>query len=79
MRQAGFELPEASAPIVPLVISDKRKQAELKRRLLAAGIFPPFIKYPGGPAGGYFRFALSSEHSHKQLQQLVDVLTYLGP
>jgi 7-keto-8-aminopelargonate synthetase-like enzyme len=65
---------ESPAPIIPLVVPNKRKQAELKRRLLAAGIFPPFIKYPGGPAGGYFRFVISSEHSREQLKELVEVL-----
>jgi 7-keto-8-aminopelargonate synthetase-like enzyme len=74
LRRAGFDLPDAPAPIIPLVVPNKRKQAELKRRLLAAGIFPPFIKYPGGPAGGYFRFVISSEHSREQLKELVEVL-----
>jgi 7-keto-8-aminopelargonate synthetase-like enzyme len=49
--------------------------ASLKRRLLAGGIYPPFVKYPGGPAEGFFRFVISSEHSHGQLDRLLDVLT----
>ena len=78
LERAGLVLPDAPAPIVPLVVSDKRKQTEMKRQLLGAGIFPPFIKYPGGPAGGYFRFALSSEHSQEQLKKLVEVLARFG-
>jgi 7-keto-8-aminopelargonate synthetase-like enzyme len=48
--------------------------ALLKRRLLEAGIYPPFIKYPGRPAQGFFRFVLSSEHSQRQLDRLIAVL-----
>ncbi|MGZ8901614.1 MAG: hypothetical protein ACXW3Z_16100, partial [Limisphaerales bacterium] len=47
----------------------------LRRRLIAAGIYPPLIHYPGGPERGYFRFAISSEHSAAQIKQLATVLT----
>jgi hypothetical protein len=46
----------------------------LQRALFAAGIFPPFIKYPGGPPNGYFRFVISSEHTRPQLDALLKVL-----
>jgi 7-keto-8-aminopelargonate synthetase-like enzyme len=46
----------------------------LKRDLVAAGIYPPFIKYPGGPPNGYFRFVISSEHTRSQLDNLLEVL-----
>lgn len=46
----------------------------LKKALLKAGIYPSYIRYPGGPADGYFRFALSSEHTAVQLQKLVETL-----
>jgi 7-keto-8-aminopelargonate synthetase-like enzyme len=41
---------------------------------LAAGIFRPFIKYPGSPPNGYFRFVLSSEHTRPQIDALLSVL-----
>jgi 7-keto-8-aminopelargonate synthetase-like enzyme len=47
----------------------------LSRRVMAAGIHPPFIRYPGGPEGGSFRFAISSEHTGEQLDRLAGVLT----
>ena len=46
----------------------------LQRALLAAGIYPSFIKYPGGPPNGYFRFVISSEHTRSQLDSLIKVL-----
>jgi 8-amino-7-oxononanoate synthase len=42
----------------------------LKTKLLRRKIFPSWIRYPGGPSQGYFRFALSSEHTKEQLNNL---------
>jgi len=42
---------------------------------LAAGIYPPFVRYPGGPPQGSFRFVISSEHTPRQLDKLVAVLS----
>ncbi|HYG22627.1 MAG TPA: pyridoxal phosphate-dependent aminotransferase family protein [Verrucomicrobiae bacterium] len=75
LRQAGFDIPDTPAPIIPVVVSKRNQAASLKRGLLAAGIYPPFLKYPGAPPEGYFRFVLSSEHSQAQLQTLVQTLT----
>jgi 8-amino-7-oxononanoate synthase len=74
LRQAGLALAETPGPIVPLLPRFPREAARLRRALLAAGIFPPFIKYPGGPPNGYFRFVISSEHSRSQLDALNQVL-----
>jgi len=76
LQTAGLNLPPAPGPIVPLHFEKPAAAAALKQRLLAAKIFPPFIQYPGGPANGYFRFVLSSEHTRVQLDQLLDVLTH---
>ncbi|MCC6231081.1 MAG: hypothetical protein IT580_00450, partial [Verrucomicrobiales bacterium] len=46
----------------------------LRRQLLAAGIYPPLIRYPNGPAAQFFRFALSSEHREGQVAALESVL-----
>lgn len=54
---------------------DKPKATRLRSGLLAAGILPPWIRYPGGPVSGYFRFAISSEHTAEQLDRLLQVLT----
>ena len=75
LRAGGFALPEAPGPIVPVVPSSAKTAERLNRRLLAAGIHPPFIRYPGGPEGGYFRFVVSSEHTQAQLAALARALT----
>ena len=74
LRAAGLPLPETPGPIFGLLPSNAPAAAALRRRLLRARIFPPFIRYPGGPPGGYFRFVVSSEHDREQLDGLVDAL-----
>ena len=74
LRDAGFQLPAAPGPIVPLYLRQPREVRAMKQALLNARVYPPFVKYPGGPDKGYFRFVLSSEHSRKQLANLVEVL-----
>ena len=74
LRAAGLPLAERPGPIVPLLPRRPSEAASLQRALFAAGIYPPFIKYPGGPPSGYFRFVISSEHSRRQLVDLIKVL-----
>ena len=74
LRAAGKLSEITPSPIVP-VVSRSAKDATLMRLgLLKAGIYPPFVKYATGPANGYFRFVMSSEHSRKQLQRLLQIL-----
>ena len=47
---------------------------DLKKCLLAAGIYPPFLKYSTASARGIFRFVISSEHTRVQLDRLTAVL-----
>jgi 7-keto-8-aminopelargonate synthetase-like enzyme len=74
LRENGITFPETPGPIVALRPTKQRSMNTLKQRLFNAGIFPPFLKYPGGPANGYFRFVISSEHTRAQLDKLIQVL-----
>ncbi|HWX22081.1 MAG TPA: pyridoxal phosphate-dependent aminotransferase family protein [Candidatus Binatia bacterium] len=74
LRTAGLPVPDAPGPIVAVVPKRPGAAARISRRLLEVGIYPPFIHYPGGPAGGYFRFVVSSEHSRRQLDGLIGAL-----
>jgi 8-amino-7-oxononanoate synthase len=75
LRTGGISVPELPGPIISLVPRNRGEAGRLARRLLAAGIHPPFIRYPGGPKNGYFRFAISSEHTLAQLNLLASVVT----
>jgi 7-keto-8-aminopelargonate synthetase-like enzyme len=74
LLMAGVALPEDASPIFPILPKSKSEAEKLKKALLKAEIYPPFIQYPGGPESGYFRFAISSEHTREQLQKLVNAL-----
>jgi 7-keto-8-aminopelargonate synthetase-like enzyme len=75
LRQQGFPVSAAPTPILAFHPSTPAEAGALRERLLARKIFPCFIEYPGGPETGYFRFAISSEHSRDQLNNLVSALT----
>jgi 8-amino-7-oxononanoate synthase len=74
LRKAGFGLQETPGPILPFYPRTAHDIAALQRRLLAAGVYPPLLLYPGGPAAGYFRFVMSSEHTRAQLDRLINAL-----
>jgi 7-keto-8-aminopelargonate synthetase-like enzyme len=73
LRDAGAEIPTHPGPIIPFPLP-KQANARLHRALLAAKIFPSFIRYGNGPTTGYFRFVVSSEHTQPQLDSLVAIL-----
>ncbi len=73
LRKVGLPGAPVPSPIIPFIPRHAHQATMLKRKLLAAGIHPPFIHYPGGPASGFFRFALSSEHTQPQLDGLIRV------
>jgi 7-keto-8-aminopelargonate synthetase-like enzyme len=75
LSRRGVAVPENPSPIIPLIPATPGEADRLKRQLLAAGVYPSFIKYPGGPESGYFRFVISSEHTHAQLNALLEALT----
>ena len=67
------ELGHSPSTLSPIIAATAKNPELLKRRLLQAGIHPPFIEY--GPATQrYFRFALSSEHSPAQIKKLARTL-----
>jgi len=73
LRAAGVQFPETPGPIIALLTEEPARTEALKKRLLGAEIFPPFVQYPGF-AHGWFRFVISSGHSRAQLDKLIKVL-----
>lgn len=74
LKAAGFPVVDNSSPIVSFVPRRASESKALIRRLKSNGVFPSLIRYPGGPKNGYFRFAISSQHSHEQIRALTDAL-----
>jgi 7-keto-8-aminopelargonate synthetase-like enzyme len=79
LRRAGFVLADHPGPIAGIQLDEPARIGRLKRALLAAGILPPFISYSGDATNGWLRFALSSEHSHRQLDNLIRALKPFAP
>jgi 7-keto-8-aminopelargonate synthetase-like enzyme len=77
LRARGLAVPHTPAPIICIVPRTAAGAANMRRRLLARGVFPSFIRYSGGPEEGYFRFVISSEHSQPQLEDLLEGLSSL--
>lgn len=74
LTRAGIPVTPSPAPIFCIIPDTSTRRTRLERRLVREGIHPPFIRYPGGPASGLFRFALSSEHGAAQLRGLLRAL-----
>ena len=74
LRRAGLPSPANPCPIVSVTPPNAGAAVRMRKRLLAQGVYPSFIRYPGGSNGGYFRFAISSEHTREQLGQLIAAL-----
>ena len=74
VQAAGYAIADNETPIFAVLPDSPEAAKRLRRSLLAHGIFPSFIHYPGGPTSGYFRFAISSEHSREQLAALIAAL-----
>jgi len=74
LRMSGIAVPDAPGPIVSLVPVSPTAGGRVRRALLRAGILPPFLRYPGSPAEGHFRFVISSAHRTEELDRLAGVL-----
>jgi 7-keto-8-aminopelargonate synthetase-like enzyme len=74
LKAAGRNIIEGPGPIIPIIPQGETEIGLLKKRCLRYGVFPSFIRYPGGPSSGYFRFVISSEHTPEQLQNLLAAL-----
>jgi len=66
---------DSSTPILGIVPEGRTAVAALRKRLLKHRVYPSFIRYPGGPRNGFFRFAISSEHRPDQLDALIAALS----
>jgi 7-keto-8-aminopelargonate synthetase-like enzyme len=71
LRAAGFPVPLTPVPVIAVLPRNPAQARAIEQSLVAHGVFPSFVKYPGGPVGGYFRFVISSEHSKMQLDDLL--------
>ena len=72
---AGLPIGDPVFPVFSLDCPGKKAAMALRHRLLATGIYPSCIRYPTRSEGAFYRFAISSEHTREQLEQLVAALS----
>ena len=73
LNAGGLEIPINETPVFFLDSSQINSNA-LREKLLKENIYPPFIKYPGGPNNGFFRFAVSLCHSEDKINTLIKTI-----
>ena len=72
LRRIGLEVEESNVPIVPVCLPDSARLRKVNQALLEAGIIAPFMSYPGSPAEGMIRIAVTTLHTESQIGRLVD-------
>ncbi len=73
-KDIGLKMPDTPVPVFPLVFNDPEKDERLKKKLVKKGIYPSFIKYPGAPSGGLFRFIITSSTTKDQITLLFETV-----
>jgi 7-keto-8-aminopelargonate synthetase-like enzyme len=63
-------LNDPRTPVTAIHPRDAAQAQRLTEALTQAGFVPPWIRYPGGPGGGFFRIALKATHSRSQVDRL---------
>jgi len=63
-------LNDPRTPVTAIHPGDAAQAQRLTEALSRAGFIPPWIRYPGGPGGGFFRIALKATHSRSQIDRL---------
>jgi glycine C-acetyltransferase len=79
LRALGYETIDGAHPIVPLMVRETRRIAELVARLFAKGILATGLNYPIVPKGDEeIRFQLSAGHTERDIDYVLTVLAELG-
>jgi|GEM_PF-2864830 len=72
--ERGLDIPQDPTPVL-ILKSEQVDSIKLTAALNDAAIFVPFIRYPGGPEEGFFRFSVSAAHDRSMLDMLITCIT----
>lgn len=75
LRALGVSLIDTPSPIFAFTLDPAPLMRTVHDELRAAGILAPLIEYPGGPAPIFFRLILTAEHTPRDVDVLVDMLS----
>jgi len=70
-----YEIIESENPIVPLMVRDTKKTAEMVRYLIENGILATGLNYPVVPRGDEeIRFQVSADHTEYDIDYALEIL-----
>lgn len=79
MIKAGFNVPESTHPIVPVILGDAKKTKSMAEAMLQNGIYVVSFSYPVVPEGtARIRVQISSEHRREDIDKLVEIFVKIG-
>lgn len=79
LQQAGFNIPDGSTQIVPIVVGPAETTMQFSEALLAEAVFAQGIRPPTVPAGtSRLRFTLMATHTHDDLAAAVEKICRIG-
>ncbi len=72
MKAAGFQIPEAEHPIVPVIIGDPHKTQQMAKAMFEQGIYVVAFSYPVVPQGtDRIRVQISASHTKDDIDKAV--------
>ena len=79
MTNAGFDLVPGEHPIIPVMLYEEKKAAEMADKLLNKGIYVVAFSYPVVPKGlARIRTQMSAAHTVKQIDKTVTAFIEVG-
>jgi 7-keto-8-aminopelargonate synthetase-like enzyme len=74
--ELGLTAPVHDLPVFPFTLDSIERMQRVHADLVASGILAPYIRYPDGmdDQRGYFRVALSAEHTDEHIDRLASAL-----
>jgi len=80
LRGIGLNVPESTTPIIPVIVGDAARAADIAAQLLESDILLPAIRPPTVPPGSSrLRISLCASHTPQQIDTLVQRLKEFAP
>ncbi|MDD3716646.1 MAG: aminotransferase class I/II-fold pyridoxal phosphate-dependent enzyme [Candidatus Marinimicrobia bacterium] len=75
LKDAGYETLDGEHPVVPLMLRDTAKTAELVSRLRSEGVLATGLNFPVVPKGEEeIRFQVCADHSRPDIERVLEIL-----
>ncbi len=76
MARAGCAVDAGDSPIIPMIMGPEQSALDAAKILLDRGMLVAAVRPPSVPRGqSRLRITISSEHSDRQIDDLLDALT----